>query len=172
MIDLKRLRDDPEYRRGIERKRVPAGLVDEVIALDNVYRQLLSEVETLRARQNAASAEIKNSGPGRAPGEDPGRGRGQARTRRPNRGVAGRRRVTPLDGAAAAECGRPVGARRRRRRRRGDQDHRRDARRAAARPRGVRRSDRVRRQRARRGGQRFAIRLHHRARPRCSSSRS
>ena len=58
MIDLKRLRADDEYRRGIERKRVRPGLIDDVLAIDETHRALLSEVEGLRARQNAASKEI------------------------------------------------------------------------------------------------------------------
>ena len=29
MIDVRRLRDEPEYRRGIERKRVRDGLIEE-----------------------------------------------------------------------------------------------------------------------------------------------
>ena len=32
MIDLRRLREEPEYREGIERKRVRAGLIDDVFA--------------------------------------------------------------------------------------------------------------------------------------------
>ncbi len=63
MIDLKRLRDDAEYRAGIERKRVRAGLVDEVIAADAAHRALLNEVEELRARQNAASKAIGKAAP-------------------------------------------------------------------------------------------------------------
>jgi seryl-tRNA synthetase len=62
VIDLKRLREEPEYRRGIERKRVDEGLLDRVLAADDTRRALLAEVEELRARQNAASKEI-----GRAP---------------------------------------------------------------------------------------------------------
>ena len=62
MIDLKRLREEPEYRRGIERKRVDAGLIDRVLEADDARRALLTEVEERRARQNAASKEI-----GRAP---------------------------------------------------------------------------------------------------------
>jgi seryl-tRNA synthetase len=62
VIDLKRLREEPDYRRGIERKRVDAGLLDRVLEVDEGRRALLTEVEELRARQNAASKEI-----GRAP---------------------------------------------------------------------------------------------------------
>ena len=63
MIDLKRLRTDSEYRRGIERKRVRVGLIDEVLAIDETNRSLVTEVEALRARQNAASKEIGKASP-------------------------------------------------------------------------------------------------------------
>jgi seryl-tRNA synthetase len=63
VIDLKRLRDDPEYRRGIERKRVRDGLVDEVLALDERRRELVQQRDALRARQNAASREIGKAAP-------------------------------------------------------------------------------------------------------------
>jgi seryl-tRNA synthetase len=62
VIDVRRLRDEPEYRAGIERKRVPDGLLDRVLEADDERRALLNDVEQLRARQNAASKEI-----GRAP---------------------------------------------------------------------------------------------------------
>jgi seryl-tRNA synthetase len=64
VIDLKRLRDEPEYRRGIERKRVREGLIDEVLAADAAHRTLVQEVEALRARQNAASKEIGKAAAG------------------------------------------------------------------------------------------------------------
>ncbi len=63
MIDLKRLRSDPEYRRGIERKRVRPGLIDDVLTTDDRHRALVTEVETLRARQNTASKEIGKAAP-------------------------------------------------------------------------------------------------------------
>ena len=65
MIDVKRLREAPDYRSGIERKQVADGLIDRVLAADDARRSLLTEVEELRARQNAASKEI-----GRAPAEE------------------------------------------------------------------------------------------------------
>jgi seryl-tRNA synthetase len=65
VIDLRRLRDDAAYRSGIERKRVRDGLLDEVLAADEARRALVTEVDALRARQNAASKEI-----GQAPAED------------------------------------------------------------------------------------------------------
>ncbi len=67
MIDLKRLRDEPDYRTGIERKRVRAGLIDELLAADAAHRALLTEVEELRARQNAASKEIGQAAPDERP---------------------------------------------------------------------------------------------------------
>ena len=67
MIDLKRLRDDPEYRRGIERKRVREGLIDEVLALDERRRAVVQDVDGLRARQNAASKEIGRAAPDERP---------------------------------------------------------------------------------------------------------
>ncbi len=67
MIDLKRLREEPGYREGIERKRVAPGLIDEVLAADDIRRRLLGEVEELRARQNAASKEIGKSSPEERP---------------------------------------------------------------------------------------------------------
>ena len=62
MIDLKRLRDDPEYRRGIERKRVRIDL-DELLRLDEQRRALVTEVDGLRARQNAATKAIGKAPP-------------------------------------------------------------------------------------------------------------
>ncbi|MGZ6910161.1 MAG: serine--tRNA ligase [Acidimicrobiia bacterium] len=67
MIDLKRLREDPDYRAGIERKRVRPGLIDDVLAADDARRALLTEVEELRARQNAASKEIGQAAPDERP---------------------------------------------------------------------------------------------------------
>ncbi len=58
MIDLRRLRDDADYRAGIERKRVGADLIDATLQLDDERRRILTEIEELRARQNTASKEI------------------------------------------------------------------------------------------------------------------
>ncbi|MEZ5171525.1 MAG: serine--tRNA ligase [Acidimicrobiia bacterium] len=63
MIDRKRLRDDPDYRAGIERKRVGDGLLDEVLAADAAEREVRGRVDGLRARQNAASKEIGRAEP-------------------------------------------------------------------------------------------------------------
>jgi seryl-tRNA synthetase len=63
MIDLRRLRDEPAYRAGIERKRVAAGLVDAVLEADTARREAQALVEQMRARQNAASKEIGQAAP-------------------------------------------------------------------------------------------------------------
>jgi len=67
VIDLKRLRDEPEYRLGIERKRVRAGLIDEVLEIDGAHRARVQQVDGLRARQNAASKEIGKAAPDERP---------------------------------------------------------------------------------------------------------
>jgi len=67
VIDLRRLRDEPAYRAGIERKRVPDGLVDDVLEADARRREELARVEELRARQNAASKEIGRAAPEERP---------------------------------------------------------------------------------------------------------
>jgi seryl-tRNA synthetase len=67
VIDLRRLREEPTYRAGIERKRVRAGLLDDVLAADALQRDLLRRVEELRARQNAASKEIGAAPPADRP---------------------------------------------------------------------------------------------------------
>ncbi|HSO96939.1 MAG TPA: serine--tRNA ligase [Acidimicrobiia bacterium] len=58
MIDLRRLRDEPAYRAGIERKRVIPGLVENVVALDSEERAQRATVEALRAQQKVVSKEI------------------------------------------------------------------------------------------------------------------
>jgi seryl-tRNA synthetase len=63
MIDLRRLRDQPEYRRGVERKRVADGLIDDVLDAYAAESTLLKEAEQLRAEQNKASKEIGQAAP-------------------------------------------------------------------------------------------------------------
>jgi seryl-tRNA synthetase len=67
VIDVKRLREESEYRRGIERKRVRDGLIDEVLAADAARRASITAVDGLRARQNAASKEIGKATPDERP---------------------------------------------------------------------------------------------------------
>ena len=67
MSDIKRLRDEPEYRRGVERKRVRPGLIDEVLDAYATESAVRMETEQLRAEQNNATKEIgKGTGLGLA----------------------------------------------------------------------------------------------------------
>ena len=63
MIDLRRLRDDPEMRPAIERKRVAPGLLDEVLALDQDRRGQQPRVDELRSRQKDASKAVGKATP-------------------------------------------------------------------------------------------------------------
>jgi seryl-tRNA synthetase len=67
VIDLRRLRDEPDYRAGIERKRVEPGLIDGVLAADASRLDALKVVEELRTRQNAASKAIGKAPPDERP---------------------------------------------------------------------------------------------------------
>jgi seryl-tRNA synthetase len=67
VIDLRRVRDDPGYRAGIERKRVAPGAIDAVLEADDRRRALLVEVEALRQRQNEASKAIGKAAPEERP---------------------------------------------------------------------------------------------------------
>ena len=61
MIDLKRLRQDPEgSRASLLRRRDPAlaGLLDQLLELDRRRREILVRVEALKAERNAASEEV------------------------------------------------------------------------------------------------------------------
>jgi seryl-tRNA synthetase len=63
MIDLKLLRDNPDaFREGYAKRGGVDGL-DEVIELDRTHRELLAEVESLRAEQNRASKAIGQAPP-------------------------------------------------------------------------------------------------------------
>src|SRR5207249_4350640 len=67
VIDIKRLRDDDAYRNGVLRKRVDPARVAEVLAADEEWRALETEVQTLRAEQNAVSKEIRDASPEERP---------------------------------------------------------------------------------------------------------
>jgi seryl-tRNA synthetase len=62
VIDLKRLRDDPDYRTGVLRKGCTNEFIHKVLTAASESQGIRAEIEGLRARQNAASKEI-----GRAP---------------------------------------------------------------------------------------------------------
>ena len=58
MIDLKRLREDEQYRAGAVAKGSSASYLDEVIEISDRQRAAQAATETLRAESNAASKEI------------------------------------------------------------------------------------------------------------------
>ena len=58
MLDLKRIRDDPDAVKAALARRGAAGSVDELLRLDERRRELLPRVEGGRARQNEASEAI------------------------------------------------------------------------------------------------------------------
>lgn len=59
MLDLKLVRDNPDLvRAGVRKKQRDAALVDRVLEIDRRRRELVQEVERLRADQNRASGEI------------------------------------------------------------------------------------------------------------------
>ena len=59
MLDLKLIREDPDaVRAGLERRKVPGGIVDDVLALDARRRELLPELEGMRGEQKRASEAI------------------------------------------------------------------------------------------------------------------
>ncbi|BDG61884.1 serine--tRNA ligase [Caldinitratiruptor microaerophilus] len=58
MLDLKFIRQNPEVVREAARKKGVEVDVDRLLALDQERRGILTEVEALKARRNAASAEV------------------------------------------------------------------------------------------------------------------
>ncbi|MEA2313676.1 MAG: seryl-tRNA synthetase [Solirubrobacteraceae bacterium] len=66
MLDLKRIREDPEGARTALSRRGPEQVqrLDQVLELDARRRSLLPELEGLRAEQNEANARIRASGEG------------------------------------------------------------------------------------------------------------
>jgi seryl-tRNA synthetase len=67
MLDLKLIRRDPEHVRAALARRGEAGALDRVLELDARRREILPELEALRARQNEASGAIAQA---RKAGED------------------------------------------------------------------------------------------------------
>ncbi|MDQ6856302.1 MAG: serine--tRNA ligase [Candidatus Dormibacteraeota bacterium] len=61
MIPLQRIRDDPDSIREGARLKGEGAPIDEILELDSNARRLRTEVETLRAEQKRASAEIRGA---------------------------------------------------------------------------------------------------------------
>ncbi len=59
MIDIKLIRENPELvYQAMEKRGEERASVDEIIDLDNKYREILKEAEALRARRNEVSKQI------------------------------------------------------------------------------------------------------------------
>ena len=59
MLDIKLIREQPELvKAGIARRGDDPAIVDLILALDTRRRELLNQVETLKATRNAVSKEI------------------------------------------------------------------------------------------------------------------
>ncbi len=59
MIDIKLIRENPDIVvQAMQKRGESPSLITEVIELDNTYRQLLKDAETLRARRNDVSKQI------------------------------------------------------------------------------------------------------------------
>jgi len=59
MLDIKLIREQPELvKAGIARRGDDPAIIDQILTLDTRRRELLNQVETLKATRNAASKEI------------------------------------------------------------------------------------------------------------------
>jgi seryl-tRNA synthetase len=59
VVDLKKIRDNPEhFKAGLRKRGRDPVAIDEVLRLDAERRRLLTDIEQGRARQNKASAEV------------------------------------------------------------------------------------------------------------------
>ena len=59
MVDLKLIREQPDlFKAALRKKRADPGLVDRALEADRRRREIVQQVETLRAAQNRASQEI------------------------------------------------------------------------------------------------------------------
>ena len=75
MLDIKYIRQEPDAaRERLAQRGEDAGKIDELLALDEKRRGIVTEVETLQADRNAASKEIGAL-----------MGQGKRRRRRPRR---------------------------------------------------------------------------------------
>jgi seryl-tRNA synthetase len=59
MIDIQKIRDNPEFfKKAVEDKNYSPTLVDEVIKQDQIFRNILLEVEELRAKRNKLAKDV------------------------------------------------------------------------------------------------------------------
>ena len=116
MLDIRRIRNEPEAVRAALARRGEEFPIDQVLELDEEHRRLLAEVEDLKARHNRASEAI-----GRARREGKDAAEDIAEMRRLSQEIKARddevdQVYGPAAGAALAPAQHPppVGARRRR----------------------------------------------------------
>jgi len=59
MLDIKKIRENPEYvKQGIKKKGASPELIDEILEIDKKRRIIIGEVEQLKAKNNKVSSEI------------------------------------------------------------------------------------------------------------------
>ncbi len=60
MIDIKLLRENPELvKEKLAAKKVPAALIDDLVKIDEKWRRLTTEIDSLRAQQKELSVKMK-----------------------------------------------------------------------------------------------------------------
>ncbi len=59
MLDIKLIREQPDFvKKGVHRRGEDPAIIDRILELDSKRRELLAQVETLKATRNAVSKEI------------------------------------------------------------------------------------------------------------------
>ena len=58
MLDLKRIREEPEQIKKASAMKGDAADIDRILELDKIRRTVVAEADTLRGRINAASQQI------------------------------------------------------------------------------------------------------------------
>ena len=62
MIDIKLVREKPEVlKEGLIRRQMDPGVIDQLAALDEKHRLVLTQVETLKSERNKVSKEISST---------------------------------------------------------------------------------------------------------------
>ncbi len=110
MLDIKLIREDPEgVRAALERRGAEAAAaLDGVIELDRRRRELLPELEGLRAEQNEANERIRGAADAaRARARDRGDARGRRAREGARAGARGRRGRAAGGARAAPQPARP-----------------------------------------------------------------
>lgn len=61
MLDIKLIREQPDFvKAGVQRRGEDPAIIDRILALDSKRRELLAQVEALKATRNAVSKEISS----------------------------------------------------------------------------------------------------------------